>query len=58
MSEKQTEKWTVVMSYEKDTRRTYRFQEVGTGKIGTLYVQKFAFTKQPKIINVTIDVVE
>lgn len=39
----------------KETRRTYRFEETGTEPlaIGTLYLQKTSFPKQPKKVKVT-----
>ena len=42
---------------ERDTKNTYRFQEVVKGSpplIGTLYVQKWAFEATPKEITATI----
>ena len=47
--------------YERETKRTYRFQEEETSdpvKIGTLYVQKTAFDSKPGRLQVTIDVLE
>lgn len=41
--------------YERDTKRTYRFQEEGNAPIiGTLYVQKHVFDSRPNRIEVTI----
>lgn len=38
----------VEFEYEKDTKNTYRFQEIGQpAKIGALYVQKWVFEEQP-----------
>jgi hypothetical protein len=53
-------KFDVVMTYEKATKRTYRFLENDPNfKIGTLYVQKSVFgDKAPKKIKVTVEVVE
>ena len=48
-------------SYERETKRTYRFQEEETSdpvKIGTLYVQKTAFDSKPGRLQVTIEVIE
>lgn len=42
---------------EKDTKNTYRFQEVAKGSppvIGTLYIQKWLFESAPTTITVTI----
>jgi len=44
--------------FEKETRRTYRFAEVNGETIGTLYVKKTAFDKQPKRVKVTVEVIE
>jgi hypothetical protein len=45
--------------YERDTKRCYRFQEDSQNpKVGTLYVQKWAFEKQPSRIKVTVEVME
>ena len=52
------EKFEVELAYEKSTKRTHRFKETSEPiKIGTLYVQKTAFTAQPKRIHVTVEVV-
>ena len=48
---------TLSFELERDTRNTYRFQEVAKGApalIGTLYIQKWAFEEAPKTITVTI----
>ena len=48
---------TITFELERDTKNTYRFQEVAKGEpplIGTLYVQKWAFEAKPQIIRVTI----
>jgi len=48
---------TLTFELERDTKNTYRFQEVAKGEpplIGTLYVQKWAFEGTPKSITVTI----
>ena len=48
---------TLTFELEKDTKNTYRFQEVAKGAaplIGTLYIQKWAFEATPKTISVTI----
>ena len=48
---------TLTFELEKDTKNTYRFQEVAKGApplIGTLYMQKWAFETAPKTITVTI----
>jgi hypothetical protein len=53
------EKVEVEMEYERSTRNTHRFLEAGAPpKVGTLYVQKWAFRGTPKRIRVTIEVVE
>jgi len=45
--------------YEKETRNFFRFQEIGAMRhIGTLYVQKATFEKQPKRLRVTVEVIE
>lgn len=39
--------------YERDTKRTYRFQEESENPVvGTLYVQKNAFKSRPEKIEV------
>lgn len=58
----------VLMEFERDTKRTYRFKEVAASLngsklnqevIGVLYVQKHAFAKgQPKAITVTLALTE
>jgi hypothetical protein len=48
---------TLTFELERDTKNTYRFQEVAKGApplIGTLYIQKWAFETAPKTITVTI----
>jgi hypothetical protein len=48
---------TLTFELERDTKNTYRFQEVAKGEpplIGTLYVQKWAFKNKPQTIVVTI----
>ena len=41
--------------YERDTKRTYRFQEESDDPVvGTVYVKKSAFQTRPKEIEVTI----
>ncbi|MFQ5907182.1 MAG: hypothetical protein ACE5JA_11510 [bacterium] len=41
--------------YERDTKRTYRFQEDSENPIvGTLYVQKSAFKARPEKIDVVL----
>ena len=46
---------TVRMVYERDTKRTYRFQEDSDDPlIGTLYVKKSAFRQRPEKVEVTI----
>jgi len=54
---------SVVMEFERPTKRTFRFAEPAflSGapyKIGTLYVQKHLFDKQPKKVKVTVEVIE
>ncbi len=46
--------------YERETKRTYRFQEEGPDQpvIGTLYVQKSAFELKPERLKVTLEVLE
>jgi len=46
---------TIRLVYERDTKRTYRFQEESDDPVvGTLYVKKGAFKQRPKEIEVTI----
>ncbi|MFQ6059898.1 MAG: hypothetical protein ACE5KV_01190 [Thermoplasmata archaeon] len=41
--------------YERDTKRTYRFQEESEiPVVGTLYVQKSAFKSRPEKIEVVL----
>lgn len=53
----------VELTFEKATKRTYRFQEESNGqppRVGTLYVQQWAFGSQepPQRIKVTVEIVE
>ena len=42
-------------AFERSTKNTHRFTEVGSGHIGTLYVQQSAFPDgAPETITVTI----
>ena len=57
------EKVELGMAFERDTKRTYRFQEEARAGqppvIGTLYVQKYVLGETPpKRIKVTIEVLE
>ncbi|MFQ6128652.1 MAG: hypothetical protein ACE5QW_07100 [Thermoplasmata archaeon] len=46
---------TLTFRYERDTKRTYRFQEESENPIvGTLYVQKSAFKSRPEKIEVRL----
>jgi len=48
---------TLTFELERDTKNTYRFQEMVNGApplIGTLYIQNWAFATAPKTITVTI----
>lgn len=49
---------TVEFAFERETKRTYRFQEVtdgGEALIGTLYIQQSAFDgKKPEKVTVTV----
>ena len=48
---------SLTFELERDTKNTYRFQEVAKGEpplIGTLYVQKWAFENKPQTITVVI----
>ena len=48
---------TIAFELERETKNTYRFQEVVKGApplIGTLYLQKWAFETAPRAITVTI----
>lgn len=46
-------------TYERDTKRTYRFQEDSEDPIvGTLYVQKSAFKTRPERIEVRLKAIE
>jgi hypothetical protein len=47
----------VKMTFKKATKNTYVFEANGTC-VPTLYIQKLAFEKQPKVIFVNIEVVE
>lgn len=60
-----TKSFSVVMSFERATKRTYRFNEFADGdaKIGVQYIQKQAFVDvgqktEPKKIKVTVEVIE
>lgn len=45
-----------MFEFEKETKRTYRFQEIGTEQIvRTLYVRKTFFETQPKKIKITLE---
>lgn len=52
------EQFAVELTFRNSTKRTYRFEEGGAFKIGTLYVQQSAFKQQPKKIRVTVEVIE
>jgi hypothetical protein len=46
----------IEFEFERDTKNTYRFQEIGDMPvIGTLYVKKSLFKKEPKKIKVSIE---
>ena len=46
---------TIHFVYERDTKRTYRFQEQADDPIvGTLYVKKSVFFRRPEAVEVTI----
>ncbi len=48
---------TLTFELERETKNTYRFQEVAKGAppvIGTHYIQKWAFEATPQSITVTI----
>jgi hypothetical protein len=46
----------VVFEFERETKNTYRFQESGDDPvIGTLYVKKLLFKKEPRKIKVAIE---
>jgi len=46
---------TLTFAYERDTKRTYRFQEQNPEPIiGTLYIKKHFFARRPSTIEVTI----
>ncbi|MHA1506370.1 MAG: hypothetical protein ACTSR0_04175 [Candidatus Asgardarchaeia archaeon] len=50
-----------VFELERETKNTYRFQELTQGKppiIKTLYVQKWVFKNRPRKIKVTVEVLE
>lgn len=47
----------VKMTFKKATKNTYVFEASGTA-IPTLYIQKLAFEKQPKVIYVNVEVSE
>lgn len=53
---------TAVFAYEKATKNTFRFEEQTDGqppKVGTLYVQKWAFKgSAPQKVTVTVSTVE
>ncbi len=44
--------------FERETKNTYRFKETSTAgqptRIGTLYLSKWNFAKQPATITVTV----
>jgi hypothetical protein len=52
------DKFTATFSYRNDTKRCYRFQEIDGEKIETLYAKKSNFSRQPKKIRVTVEVIE
>jgi len=51
------EKIEANFEFERETKNTYRFQEVGKTDpiIGTLYIQKDALDEQPEKIKVTVE---
>lgn len=49
-------KKVVDFEFERETKNTYRFQESGDDPvIGTLYVKKSLFKKEPRKIKVAIE---
>ncbi|GAH50128.1 unnamed protein product [marine sediment metagenome] len=51
------EKLEAKFVFERETKNTYRFQEVGETDpiIGTLYIQKDALDEKPDKIKVTVE---
>ena len=50
------DKKEIEFEFERATKNTYRFQESGDDSIiGTLYVKKSLFKKEPKKIKVAIE---
>lgn len=47
--------FTATFVYERSTKNTHRFVEVGSAHIGVLYVQKSAMPKAPEKIKVTVE---
>jgi hypothetical protein len=57
VSKKSKSTIAVEFEFERSTKNTHRFQEVADEPlIGTLYVQKSAFDKEPSGLVVTIEV--
>ena len=52
-----TEKLEAKFVFERETKNTYRFKEVGDTDpiIGTLYIQKDAIDDRPEKIKVTVE---
>jgi len=54
-----TDSFEAEFNFEKDTKNTYRLQEdAPVPKIGPLYIQKHALSKQPQRVKVTVEVLE
>jgi hypothetical protein len=54
--------FTAVFDFERPTKNTFRFQEKPEGgqppRIGSLYLQKWLFDKEPRQVKVTVEVVD
>jgi len=52
----ETNKIEAVFEFERETRRTYRYREIESYQIGTIYLQKHLFSEKPKRIKVTVEI--
>lgn len=52
------ESFTVSLTNERPTKRKLVFANPSDTKIGTLYLDKSAFQSEPKVISVTVTVIE
>jgi len=46
------------LEFEKETKGTWRFKELKTSFVNTIYIQKSAFDTKPEKIKVTIETIE